>query len=328
MQMRIAFLIMAHDKPQQLLRLVQALDCAQASFHIHIDRKVDQSPFLELLGNRANVHFLSDRIVANWMGFSLVEATLRMLAQAAAHGFDYCVLLSGSDYPIKSRADLIAFFERADKEYIAFWRLEDRPSWKHKVQHYFPIDAIPIRNYSSNREPIYWRRLFWGRFFKYRKHLPKRRFLKGLVAYGGPDWWSLSYRCVEYVLNYVKDNPGYKRFYKYTSSPGEMFFQTIILNSEWARRVENFDNYGNWSAARAAHRIVSDGDMLPDEDFNYRYVDWSGETSAARETPAILDERDWESLCNSRSHFARKFDPLRSASLLHRIDRELLGISQ
>jgi hypothetical protein len=74
--------------------------------------------------------------------------------------------LSGADYPIKSNDYLFSFFENADKEYIAFWRLEDRPSWLPKVQHYYFIDAIPIRDWSNNRERVYWRRLFWGRFAK------------------------------------------------------------------------------------------------------------------------------------------------------------------
>jgi hypothetical protein len=326
-QVRIAFLIMAHEKPEQLLRLVNALDDDRASFHIHLDKKTDASSFQALLGDRKNVHLLPNRVKANWMGFSLVEATLRLLADAAIHGFDYCILLSGSDYPIKSRDELFTFFEKADREYIAYWRIEDRPSWMHKVLFHYPIDAVPIRNYSANRESVYWRRLFWGRFFKYRKYMPKRAFLKNMVPYGGPDWWSLSYACVAHVLKYVDENPGYKKFYKTTNSPGEMFFQTIILNSDWGQRVENRDNYLAWSMARSVQGARSDGAMLPDEDFNYRYVDWSGESSGYRETPAILDERDWEVIRNSRCHFARKFDPERSSVLLDLIDRQILGIA-
>ena len=290
--------------------------------------KIDASPFLALLGERKNVHFVQDRVIANWMGFSLVEATLRLLRDAVVQGFDYCVLLSGADYPIKSSQYLFDFFGKAEKEFIAFWRLADRPSWMHKVQYYYAVDTIPIRDYSNNREPVYWRRLFWGRFFRYRKYMPKRKFLNGLVPFGGPDWWSLSHGCASFILKYVADNPRYKRFYKFSSSPGEMFFQTIILNSEWAERVENRNNYLAWSSSRLPNEPGLEKDMLPDEAFNFRYVDWSGELSGAREKPAVLDERDWEAISSSTSHFARKFDDVRSAALLERIDREILGIVQ
>jgi hypothetical protein len=50
-------------------------------------------------------------------------------------------------------------------------------------------------------------------------------------------------------------------------------------------------------------------------------VDWSRE----RESPAILDERDWEVLRDSPDLFARKFDSRISAHLLDRIDCELLS---
>ena len=325
--MRIAYLIMAHNHPDHLLRMVNALDRKGAAFYIHIDSKTDELPFQALLGSRGNVHFLCDRVSANWMGFSLIEVSLRLLGLAVSHGFDYCLQLSGADYPIKSNDYLFSFFEKADMEYITFWRLEDRPSWVHKVQYYYFIDAIPIRDWSNNRETVYWRRLFWGRFFKYQRYMPRRKFLKNMVPYGGSDWWSLSYDCAAYVLKFVKENPGYKRFYKYTHSPCELFFQTIILNSHWAARVENHDNYQKWSAERARKNTPSETEMLPEEAFNYRYIDWSGEMTGERERPAILDERDWEKIKNSNCHFARKFDPKRSARLLDMIDREILGLA-
>jgi hypothetical protein len=322
---RLAYLIMAHEHPPQLLRLVNALDCERAIFCIHIDRKVDARPFQNAIGDRRNVHFVQDRVNANWMGFSLVEATLRLLALAVREGFDYCVLLSGADYPIKSNEALLSFYSRAQGEYIAFWRLEDRPSWMHKVRYHYFIDAIPIRGWSTGTEKAYWRRLFWGRFFRVQKYIPQRRFPPGMVPFGGPDWWSLSIECARYVLRFVEENPRFKRFYKTTASPGEMFFQTIILNSRFAQRVQNCDAYSRWREQRAAAADSQAYPMLSDESFNFRYTDWSGELTGARETPAILDERDWEKLVASPSHFARKFDPRRSATLLDRIDGQILN---
>ena len=324
MGLRIAYLIMAHNQPEHLFRMVNALDCEGAAFYIHIDKKTDATPFQTLLGSKENVHFLPNRVSAIWMGFSLVEVSLRLLARAVKDGFDYCVQLSGADYPIKSNDYLFSFFEKAEKEYVTFWRLEDRPSWEHKVQYYYFVDAIPIRGWSTDSEPVYWRRLFWGRFFKYQKYMPKRKFLKDMVPFGGSDWWSLSYQCAAFVLRFVEENPDFKRFYKYTAAPCEMFFQTIVLNSDLAERVENYDRYANWSTARSNGHTQSDGEMLPEQDFNYRYIDWSGEKTGARETPAILDERDWEKINSSNCHFARKFDARRSATLLARIDQEIL----
>lgn len=318
---------MAHHQPEHLLRMVNALDSRGASFYVHVDKKVDAAPFHALIGSRKNVLLLHDRVSTNWMGFSLVKATLRLLREAVSRGFDYCVLLSGSDYPIKSNDYLFSFFSRAEKEYLTFWRLEDRPSWRHKVEYFYFVDAIPIRPWSTNSDPVFWRRYFWGRFFKYQPLMPKRTFLEGMVPYGGPDWWSLSYDCASYILRFLNDNPQFVRFYKYTNSPGEMFFQTIVLNSTWATRVENYENYEKWSAERDRRQVHADTEMLPEEAFNYRYVDWSGNITGCRETPAILDDRDWLALKNSNCHFARKFDQQHSAALLDRIDYEILGLT-
>ena len=312
---------MAHDQPDHLHRMVKALDCDGVRFFIHIDKKVNLSTFRPEILEKENVHFLETRFDVAWMGFSLVESTVMLLREASRERFNYCVLLSGSDYPIKSNIFIKKFFETATKEFIGFWRLEDRPSWKHKIEYFYPIDLVPIYGHSKHIEKSYWRRLFWGRFFKYRWLMPKRSYLKGMIPYGGPDWFSLSYGCVAYVLRFVQDNPGFVNFYRYTHSPGEMFFQSIILNSEWAVRVQNFDAYMEWRSVTSDEDKLKEESMLAEDSFHLRYIDWSGD----RETPAILDERDWHSIQNSSNLFARKFHPIRSAKLLDLIDQELLG---
>jgi len=319
-------LITAHNQPEHLSRLINALDREGARFYVHIDKKTDVTPFQRFLAKRNNVHFLQKRVSVNWMGFSLVEVSLRLLETAIEQGFDYCLLLSGLDYPIKSNETLFNFFEKTEQEFIGFWRLEDRPSWKPKVQYYYPIDLVPIRAWSSNSDAAYWRRLFWGRFFQYRKYLPQRTFIKNMVPYGGPDWWSLSYACASYILSFVEDNSNYKKFFKYTHSPGELFFQTIILNSSFAERVANYASYQRWSATERVPQTQTDSEMLPEENFNYRYIDWSHASTGLRETPAVLDERDWSKIRNSHCHFARKFDTQRSAVLLNLIDDEILRL--
>jgi hypothetical protein len=105
-------------------------------------------------------------------------------------------------------------------------------------------------------------------------------------------------------------------------------FQTIILNSDWAAHVENYDNYRKWASGTSGEKGLSESGMLPEEAFNYRYIDWSGNQTGERETPAILDERDWEKIKSSNCHFARKFDPRRSASLLDLIDGEILRVAK
>lgn len=318
----LVYLILAHEQPTQVARLVAALDSPLAAFHIHIDAKVPLAPFEAALPASDRVHYVRDRVKVEWMGWSIVEATLRMARDALRHDFSYALLLSGADYPVKPRAEIEEFYQSASKEFIAFWRLEDRPEWLAKVRHFYPIDQVPIRGWSTGTEPSWWRRFFWGRWTRWSRRLPDRRFPAGLTPYGGPDWWSLSRACLAHVVDEVQRRPALPRFYRFTASPGEMFFQTLVLNSPFGQCVHQQAAYERWR--EASMRAL----RLSEDSFNYRYVDWSGEAGGEREAPAVLDDRDWPALRDTHCHFARKFDAIRSASLLTRIDAELLAAKE
>ena len=325
--MTIAYLVTAYDQPEHLGRLVRQIKTPESKVHIHVDKNVSNTPFLGAAGSDDGVQFLSNRVAVNWMGFSQVESILRLLRAAVAEKFDYCVLLSGSDYPIKNNEHIENFFQNSTTEHINFWRLDDRPSWKHKVEYFYPIDWVSIYGYSKNCEPLFWKRYFWGRFFKYQRLMPKRAYFPGMSPFGGSDWWSLSYDCVRFILQYVDDHPEYVRFYRHTHCPSEMFFQSIILNSTWRTRVQNYDQYVSWSASTAMEAKQMENSMLVEDTFNLRYIDWSGHATGKREAPAILNERDLEKLTSSADLFARKFHPVHSSALLDRIDQELLSLN-
>ena len=324
--MKLAYLLAAHDQPAQLDRLINVLDGDDVVFYVHIDGNADVAPFEIFHESRSNVHFLRNRVRVTWMGYSHVESILRLMAQAVADGFDYCVLLSGSDYPIKSNREIQDFFRKMDKEFITFWRLEDKPSWLHKIEYYYPIDLIPIHGYHKECETVARRRWFWRLYFKCQPSMKKRSFLKGIIPYGGSDWFSLSHKCVTEVLDFTRENPSFVRFFKYTHCPSELFFHTIILNSELRQRVMNFDEYEQWSSSTSDDDKRREDKCLPEDSFNFRYIDWSGDVTRLRESPAILDLRDWEMIRSSQDLFARKMHPVVSRDLLQLIDTHVLDL--
>lgn len=312
--MRKAYLITAYNQPSHLRRLIEALQEERASFYIHIDATVGIGPFKEAVGGRGDVQFVKSRKV-KWMGFSQVESILELMKRAVGDKVDYVSLISGSDYPIKPTEYIMDFFANAREELITFWRLDDRPSWLDKIKYYYPIDLVPIKSY----ETAGFRRYWWGYYYKLQHYMPLRRRPLGFVPYGGSDWWSMSADCARYVLEYVKNNPRYVSFYRYTHCPSEMFFHSIVLNSEYASRVRNYQEYERW-------RVKGTADvqpMLPEDTFNLRYIDWSGERTRERECPAVLDERDFEALSRSPDLFARKFEEARSERLIQMIDSRL-----
>jgi len=317
-QASLAYLILAHADASQLRRLVLALNHKAAFFYIHIDLKSDIRPFHDALRHFTNVCFV-ERTDVRWLAFSMVEATLTLLRASHPNRHTYYTLLSGSDYPLKSNAEILSFFSDTDREQLFSWRLSDMPNWQHKVQYYYPLEMISSRDYQKHIH----RRLFWGTFIKLRGFFPKRNFPVGLDPYGGPQWWSLTHECVQYVLEFIDRRPDVYRFYKTTHSPDEGFFQTIIMNSQFAKRTAGYEEHCQWSASAPnapgkLRKAGPDPDWYPPNSFWIRYVHWIEAESPG--SPGTLEKRHLQMLVDSKKLFGRKFNSIKSATLLDLID--------
>ena len=64
--MKVAYLILAHHNHEHLARLVRALMSPESYFHIHIDRKVNEYPFMEILPEQSNIKYLRQREKIYW----------------------------------------------------------------------------------------------------------------------------------------------------------------------------------------------------------------------------------------------------------------------
>lgn len=313
---KYAYLIQAHNNinifKELILNLSSNSDC---DIYVHIDKKFDINPFKKImLENNLlnNVFFIEDRVNIKWMGFSQVEASINLMKEAIKNKkYKYISLLSGVDFPIQNLSSFHTFLDKNnDKEYISFWELNDRPDWLHKIQHYYPIDFIEIRNWKKN----ILRLLFWGTFFAIRKFLPKRKFIPELIPFGGSSWWTLTNNAVEYILSIYKERKDIVKYYKYTHAPDEMFFQTILLNSKYRKQVFMINEYNKWQAQ------IKDTSMLDEKLFNLRYIDWSGRED---QYPVILDERDYQTLLDSNCFFARKFSEEKSNLLIEMLKKHI-----
>jgi hypothetical protein len=112
-----------------------------------------------------------------------------------------------------------------------------------------------------------------------------------LSPFGGSPYWALARPLVELVHAFVKVRPDVLRFFEHVYIPDEVFFQTVLMNSE------------------QASSIVDD---------NLRYIDWQ-----ARPAPKILTTEDLPALVESRKLFARKFDVEVDAAVLDELDARL-----
>jgi hypothetical protein len=287
--MKVAYLIMGHRDPQQILRLIGALRDSAAFFVIHIDKRAADSVFapLEEYAAAQRGIFLARRIRCYWGSFGIANAMIECVKTAVGAGlhFDYAILLSAQDYPIKSAGQIKDFLEaHQGAEFIECFELDKPNRW---TSHGGPFQAM-------NRVR-YW--TFFIRSRPFHLRLP-RRLPFGWRAFGGSQWWGLSRECIVHLDNTFRTKPAVIRYFRHAFIPDESLFQTVIANEP-----------------RFSSRIVND---------DLRHIDWERPNP---KYPRTLDMEDFDRLRTSSKLFARKFEIDRSQDLLDRIDAELSAIS-
>lgn len=250
--MKIAYLILAHNHPVHLTRLISALQTEHAHIFLHIDKKA-QDMICPPLTNTMTL--IKNTVTVNWGGFSLVQATLNLLKEAAASGeYEYFILLSGADYPIKSNAAIVRFLQHYNgKEFMNLYKMPESNKPFSRVE-YFYLEPVPDFALSSLSRGINKgvRRINT----LLRSHHLKRSYPRQyahFTLYAGSQWWGLSKLCVDYILQFLTRNPGYVKFYKHTWIPDEMFFHTIIGNSPFKEHVVGAFIYADWVTGASSH---------------------------------------------------------------------------
>ena len=285
---KIAYIILAHRDPTLLARTIDKLSDKQTNrieFFIHIDKKSDITNFL-FLENIRNVHLVKNRIDVKWGSISIVQATLAGLYEASHDpNINYFFIISGQDYPIKKPSEILALTEQ-NKSYLKYDSLPFS-NWKGGGMHRFNRYHFVI-----SRDRIIRRLDNVLNFF-----LPRRKLPLNQKPFGGDYWCGLNVESVTYIFEFIKSNPTYLDFYKYTYLADEIFFQTVLLNAP----------------QNITQNIVNQ---------KISYADWSKPKGPP---PAVLSIEDFDSIKNSQCLFVRKIDSVKSNGLLDLIDTNLLS---
>ncbi len=243
---RHAFLILAHEDPQQLAKLIDALEYPSFDVYLHIDVTAEED-----FSGIENAHDVVSRYDISWGGFAMVEATLFLLRRAleTANYYSY-TLLSGADYPIKSNAYIDETLSSISATRIDYWHDED-PSWYRRYKRYFFHDWP---------DPV--SRVLNGLSRRLARVLPDRSLPEGIVPYFGSQWWTLNRDGAEAVFEFIDRRPDVVRFMRTVHIPDEMFFQTALVNAEReVTLVREPLRYFDWSARRAHPKILGEEDL-------------------------------------------------------------------
>jgi hypothetical protein len=247
-QLKIAYLILTHRNPRLLKRTVQALSSDDCSFFIHIDKKSDIADFSEICGD--NVSFTSKRVPVYWGEYSVVRAILLLIQQAleSSEHYDYLVLLSGSEYPLRSRRYIHAYLEA--NRGIEFMTLGKVPAPGK------PLARFTTLRYESDK-PV---RRFASRALA-KVGLAQRdlgKHLGRLEPYSGRCWWALSESASRFLMEFVVRHQEIEKFFENTFAPDENFLQTILGNSEFGPRAQGNLHYEDWSVPAPHPATIDD----------------------------------------------------------------------
>ena len=322
--MRIAFLVLNHRPPGQLLRLLTTLrrELPDAPIVIHHDTfraNFDAS----LIDSFGNAHLLTSERPVVWGDFSLVEAYWRSLRWTVDHvEFDWVILLSAQDYPIKPLATLGDYLKATGADAVLrsvpigeLSKASDRRDKRRRYLYHYRQTATgpqgyqpsgrfrcmlrrgtgPLVDVVNNVQPFF-------QIFKFPDGMPSRfgwrarstPFTENEPCRFASIWSCLSRRAAEFVSTCERDRPEYLNYYRRTVMPGESATATLVCNAPGLRIEPKDLHHTRWSHPETSH-------------------------------PDIFATADLAELLAAPEYFARKFDIARDAEILDRLDEALAG---
>lgn len=284
--MKLAILLLTHKNPEQVQRLIKRLQHPSIKIFLHADKKSewDKNIF------PSEITVVEENVRVYWGDFSPVQATLNGMKsiQQSQYHFDYFILLSGQDYPIKSINTLLYFLEaNKGKEFIGHSPLS-KEGWSKAMSRY------QYYHYRKNKNKIAW--FFYTMLRTFMKLTGLKR-KPPIPIWGGSQWFTITKNAFDYILSYTEEHPEFISFMKKSNFTDELFFQTLLMNSPYKN------------------------DCIND---NLRYIDWDAQPGKKVSSPKTLTMADYERLQKSPAFFARKFDTGIDSDILDKIDTTLL----
>ena len=321
--MKIAFLVLNHRGPDQLVRLLKTLraQLPESPIVVHHDNFHGDLPS-ETIEPIGDVHLLTSGKPMAWGDFSLVDVYCWSLRWMAEHlEFDWVIMLSAQDYPIKPLSGLADELQKNNADAVMYAsKIRELPlaaARRDMVRRYFfqyraarphrgnsrlsaglrdflrrrtglLIDGI---NFVQPLFKIY--RLPDGMPYRFgwrARHIP---FDKDKPCWYGSMWFGLSRRAAEYAMTYMAEHPEFVAHYSKTIIPDESMLNTVILNAPDLRVEIDTLHYTRWSGPGSSH-------------------------------PDTFHAGDLAELTSASQYFARKFDLAKDAEILDQLDK-LIG---
>lgn len=284
-----AYLILAHNNPNQLQLLLELIDDVRNHIFVHIDKKSDIKPFLLNGVMKSQIDFIVDRVAVYWGDISQIHAELNLLDNVVGktESYDYIHLLSGADMPLRTQDEIHQFFDsHIGEEFIDYCNSE-----------FNFLDLIEKTEYPFFGGKYLSKKDFFSkhigrRLFSISRKLVKAFHIKNSFdvenLHKGSQWFSITGDCARWIVDRKEE---IIRNFRYTWCCDEIFLQSYVMTSPYAKNISRLGNL--------------------------RYIDWT------RGNPYVWQNNDYDELMNSGAMFARKFSMELSPDIINRIAKSI-----
>jgi len=275
--MKIACIILAHQNPAQLIRLLERLQHPSIDCWVHIDSKCDSQLF-SAINKMENVFEIKPRLNLRWGNFNIVQAMINGLTSSISskEKYDYFQFMSGMDYTLQPTQLFLNYLQANPAiDFIGNRPLEESKENTERIHRYY---------FNNLNQPA--KRIAEALISKI---LPKRKLPYLFAIRKGPQWMTLTRTSVEYILSFIDTNKSFAKFFQHVLAPDEFFFQTILYNSPLKHKMkDHIFHYVDWTERKKSPKTFTIKDkekLLSTELFFARKFDCNVDT-------AILDMLD------------------------------------
>jgi Core-2/I-Branching enzyme len=312
MSARLAAVVLAHDDPPKVRRLLEALEGMDV--FLHCDASTPDGLVRAMLAGAGPRVVAVPRRRTTLYSWSLVEAELAGLRLAVQRtGAEHVIVMSGACYPLVSVAEL--------EDELSRWRGLTR----------MRLDPIPHEAWSTprNHDGGLWR--FRRRYVTLRGQLmwlggvplraQRRAIPRELRLHASSQWKIYARGHAAALLAALDDRPDLVRFWSTTFVPDESCAASILQSPELVGPiVEEVRDDLPWLIEWPEPERRFHPRWLGEQDFGLVEAEHSAQSRHPDDTPKCARDRD-----RFRKLFARKVSS-RATRLLDRIDSELRAV--
>ncbi|WP_085950899.1 beta-1,6-N-acetylglucosaminyltransferase [Flavobacterium sp. B17] len=237
---KIAYFIMVHHEAEKFKKLFQKIYTRDQVYLIHIDRK-SKDGFTEeiqqFIIQFPNAYILESMNI-NPGGFSIIQTQINAMEFLlnVSDDWDFFINLSVEDQPLKSQKIIRKFLgQNRNKNYLFYYDQKFyRPDTLQRIQNHFTELAYKISSL------IY-----------------KREFMKDVVPYIGGKWVIFTRETCRFFSSNDKVML-FEDFYLHTFLPGDSFFQTVLMNTDFREIIVNDDKRAVSGSCRNSGELIQE----------------------------------------------------------------------